>query len=156
MNSNLEKALYKIAVMTFEELSFMLPTPELEEQQQDAPVEAAVSVEFWGPFNGKLVLKICGGLLSTLAINMLGEEELPTEQLQRDALGEIANVICGNVLPAIAGSKNDSFKLSAPQTVEAGDSPDGASPEPPVAEAHIGMEQGRADVLLFVNNKTVL
>ena len=152
MNSNLEKELYKTAVMTFEELSFMLPTPELEEQQRDAPVEAAVSVEFWGPVNGKLVLKICGGLLSTLAINMLGEEELPTEQLQRDALGEIANVICGNVLPAIAGSK-DIFKLSAPQTVDSADSPDGDSAESTVAEAHIGIDEGRADVLLFMSNE---
>ena len=152
MSNHLEKELYKAAVMTFEELSFMLPTQELEEQQQDVPVEAAVSVEFWGPFNGKLVLKICGDLLSTLAINMLGEEELPTEQLQRDALGEIANVICGNVLPAIAGSK-DIFKLSAPQAIECADSSDGASSESPVAEARIGMEQGRADVLLFMSSE---
>jgi len=138
--------------MTFEELGFMLPTPELEEHQQKAPVEAAVSVEFRGQFSGSLMVRVYGGILPTLAANMLGEEEPPEEQLQFDALGEIANVISGNALPAIAESKDDIFHLGAPQRGECTEAPDGAFETSPVAEASIGLDEGRADVLLFMSN----
>jgi len=144
----MEKELYKAAVMTFEELGFMLPTPELEERQQNAPVEAAVSLEFQGPFSGRMIVRVCGDVLSTLAANMLGEEEPPLEELQLDALKEMANVISGNALPAIAGSKDDIFYLGSAQKVEC---TDGVFSEPPVAEARIGLEEGRADVLLFMS-----
>jgi len=36
-----------------------------------------VSVEFKGPFSGKLLVRVCGGLLPILAANMLGEEKAP-------------------------------------------------------------------------------
>jgi len=64
----------------------MLPTPEIDEQQLNARVEAAVSIDFEGPFSGNLLVRICGGLLPILAANMLGEEEVPSKSLQYDAL----------------------------------------------------------------------
>jgi hypothetical protein len=77
---------------------------------------------------------------------MLGEDEPPSERWQRDALCEIANVICGNALPVIAGAK-EVFHLSAPQFIEG--APENG--EKPAAEAHVGLEEGRADVLLFLD-----
>jgi chemotaxis protein CheY-P-specific phosphatase CheC len=143
MIKRLEAELYKSATLTFEELSFLLPTPEIDEQQWNAPVEAAVSVEFEGPFSGRLLLKVYGGLLPIIAANMLGEEEVPSKSQQYDALGEIANVICGHMLPGIAGSK-DIFHVSPPQMAESTDLP-------PLAEVQVGLGLGRADLLLFVS-----
>ena len=143
MNKKLETELYKAATLTFEELGFLLPTPEIDEQQLNARVEASVSIDFEGPFSGHLLVRICGGLLPILAANMLGEEGTPSKNLQYDALGEIANVICGNMLPGIAGSK-DVFHVDPPKMAE---SPD----LPPVAEVQVGLGPGRADLLLFVS-----
>ncbi len=143
MSKKLETELYKAAALTFEELSFLLPTPEMDEQQLNAQVEAAVTIDFEGPFSGKLLIKICGGLLPVIAANMLGEEELPSKSQQYDALGEIANVICGHMLPAIAGSK-DIFHVASPKICESIDFT-------PMAEVQMGLGQGRADLLLFIN-----
>ena len=143
MNNKLETELYKAATLAFEELGFLLPTPEIDEQQLNARVEATVSIDFEGPFSGNLLMRVCGGLLPILAANMLGEEEAPSKSLQYDALGEIANVICGNMLPGIAGSK-DVFHVNPPRMAE---SPD----LPPVAEVQVGLGIGRADLLLFVS-----
>ena len=148
MSKKLETELYKAAVLTFEGLGFLLPTPEIDEQQLNARVEAAVSVEFEGPFSGKLMVKVCGGLLPTIVANMLGEEDVPSENQQYDALGEIVNVICGNMLPGIAGSK-EIFHVSAPQMAEFTDSP-------PMAEVQVGLGQGRADLLLFISGYPAL
>lgn len=145
----METALFQAAAMTFEELGFLFVTPELNGQQRSALVDAAVSVSFRGPFSGTMVVQISRDLLPTLAANMLGEDESPAEHLQRDALCEIANVICGNALPAIAGSKAV-FHLDAPQIVE-GAMENG---KPPTAAAHVGVEDGRADVLIFLDEGT--
>ncbi len=148
MGKKLETELYRAATMTFEELSFLLPTPEIDEEQLNAPVEAAVSVDFEGPFSGRLLVKVCGGLLPVITANMLGEEEAPSRSQQYDALGEIANVICGHMLPGIAGSK-DIFHVSPPKMVESTDSP-------PMAEVQVGLGAGRADLLLFVSQYPAL
>lgn len=148
MSKKLETELYRAATLTFEELGFLLPTPEIDEQQLNAQVEAAVSVDFEGPFSGKLLVRVCGGLLPIIAANMLGEDDVPSKSLQYDALGEIANVICGNMLPGIAGSK-DVFRVSSPKMAESIDSP-------AVAEVQVGLGLGRADLLLFVSRYPAL
>ncbi len=144
MSKKLQAELYWAATFTFSEMGFLLPTLEIDEDQRNAQVEAAVSVDFEGPFSGKLLMRVCGGLLPILAANMLGEEEAPPKSLQYDALGEIANVICGNVLPRIAGLK-DFFHVSAPRMVDSSD-------VPPVAEVQVGLGEGRADLLLFISD----
>ena len=147
MSKRLETELYKAATLTFEEMGFLLPTLEINEQQLNAQVEAAVSVEFKGPFSGNLLVKVCGELLPILTANMLGEEDVPPKNLQYDALGEIANVICGNLLPCIAGSK-DFFHVGAPKMVKGTDLH-------PLAEVQVGLGLGRADLLLFISNDLV-
>ena len=151
MSNLLNRALYDAAAMVFEELGFMLTNPELEDQQIVLPVQAAVMVSFHGPLEGALLITVFGDLLPTLTANMLGEDDT-TERQQWDALGEIANVICGNLLPAIAGLKAV-FKL-APPVARSGAWQDGAqawAPEQEVAQAQVGLEDGRADVILLIN-----
>lgn len=148
MANNLETALYQAAAMTFEQLAFMFPSEELEGDQLIAKASAIASVTFRGEFDGRLTVVACGPLLPTLAVNMLGEDEPHSEQMQHDALGEIANIICGNVLPLITNPKAV-FDLDAPET-KAIDEPFFNSPESPAARVQIGLEEGRVDLLLFL------
>ena len=149
MNNNLVSELSKAAVLTFEELGFMFPSLELDEVQERAPFETKVSVGFTGPFSGTLVMSMFGGLLPVIAANMLGEADTPTVSQQQDALKEIANVICGNMLPGIAGPK-EIFHVDSPQILEAGDEYV-VSGEESKTESVIGIEQGRADLQLYLN-----
>jgi CheY-specific phosphatase CheX len=149
MNTLLNRALYGATAMVFEELGFMLTNPDLEEHQVSLPAQTSVSVSFQGPLQGALLITVFGDLLPTLAANMLGEDDA-SERQQWDALGEIANVICGNLLPSIAGLKAV-FKLAAPAARPGEWQPDDEVWElgQRVAQAQIGLEDGRADVILL-------
>lgn len=147
MNHSMETALYQAAALTFEELGFLFPNKELEPGQQTATVDGTVSVDFQGPFNGSLILRVCGAILPTIAANMLGEDDVPSVALQQDVLGELGNVICGNALPLMAG-REVVFRLSPPCLMPIAPSLDNAT-----AHTQIGLEEGRADVFLFVEPK---
>lgn len=149
MSNPLEKALFQAAVLTFEGLGFMFVSPTLDDAQKAAPADATVIVSFGGPLSGRLVVTVCGDLLSSLAANMLGQEAIPEPTQQYDALGEVANVICGNMLPAIAGVQAV-FNIQAPQVQPPSPAP--ADSEPPSAETHVGLDLGRADLLLFLSD----
>jgi CheY-specific phosphatase CheX len=155
MTSKLEKELYRAAVLTFEELGLMLPTPEVNEEQQKAATEATVTIPFDGPFSGRLVVTICGNVLGGLAANMLGEDEASAHEHRDDALGEIGNVICGNILPRIAGSR-EVFDLRPPYVTlhTQTRSPDKSGP--PAATTHVGLDSGRADLALYVDSGAVI
>ena len=143
----MEQALYQATILTFEELGFMFPTPDTDNWGLDPATSAATSVSFHGEFDGRLVLQIEKTMMPTIAENMLGEEIPLEEEIQRDALCEITNVICGNALPTIAGKKAV-FKLEAPQFIEFV-----KNDEEPTAVARLNLEEGRAEVFLFVTEK---
>jgi CheY-specific phosphatase CheX len=146
MSSLLETQLYRATGLTFEELGFMLPSSTLEEGQRTARTDAAVEVAFKGPFTGRLILAVAGGILPGIVTNMLGDDASDSPGAEADALGELANVICGNVLPGVAGNKV-TFDLAAPRPIDPAGIRDQAGPS---AEVHVGIEQGRADVLLYL------
>jgi len=77
--------------------------------------------------------------------NTSGDDEEFEDEILYDVLGELANVICGNALPAIAG-KQEIFHLQAPQIVEKSDLPNN-----PAAIACLDVEESKADVLLYIN-----
>jgi hypothetical protein len=139
-------ALGEVTALTLETLCFFYPEAEMTEEQEGAPVDGAMSVRFEGPLNGRVVVRFCGGLLPLLASNMLGDA-YGDLHMQRDALAEVANVICGNLMPLIGGAAA-AFVLRAPQ-------PAVVLPRSapfPVASVRFGLEQtGRVDVLLFLD-----
>lgn len=141
MISSAEISLLRVARSTFEDLGFLLVELELRDDQRAAELEGAVSVGFEGSLGGRVEVRTFGGVLPVLTMNMLGEGGFPSRRLQHDALGEVANVICGNVLPLLAGPR-EVFRLSAPAPA-----PDPAAA--PTATAVLGVERGRAEVLLF-------
>ena len=147
MYNKMTAALTQAAASTFEELGFMLPDAELDDIQRGAALEARASVSFSGPFTGRLVVRLYGRLLPSLAANMLGRMDPPSAEMQSDALGEITNVICGNALPVIAGEAAV-FHLSTPQVHHAGQVE--RSDDAPAAVTRLGLEEGRTEVRLFI------
>ncbi len=88
-----------------------------------------------------------------IATNMLGLDgaELSRTQ-QEDAFRELANVICGNLLPALAGTQAV-FAVSPPLLMGEGDAPKVSTPAP-AAAAHLTLENGAADLALYVNGES--
>ena len=111
--SNMQSELSRAAALTFECLSFMLPADDAA-PEDDAPAAARAQVRFTGPFDGGLVVMACESLLPALTANMLGAESPPPGDQQLDALGEVANVVCGNLLPVIGGAEQI-FRIEAPR-----------------------------------------
>ena len=146
-----EKDLRRAAALTFEELGFLLPELDLNEEQKQADTGSGVYVDFVGPFHGRVVVKIGSDLMPVLAANMLGQEETPSLSQQRDAQGELANVICGNLLPMIAGSQAV-FHIQAPRFF-VDQNPVFTGAVTALAKVQIGLENGRADVMLYVSGQ---
>jgi CheY-specific phosphatase CheX len=146
MKNETKAALLDATTLTFEALGFMFPARVLEEEQKAAPFEAAVCVEFGGSSDGVLVLSLSGGILPTIIENMVGDTAALGRRAGHDALGELANVICGNVLTLIH-DKGETFLLEPPRLLTAADleRPQGRL----LASATVGMEKGRADVHLY-------
>ncbi len=148
MPSTTVQSLSRATTATFEELALLVPEHELSFAQAAAPLDVAVSVEFRGPLRGRLVLRASSTILPVSAANMLGDDASRQRNLQRDALGEIANVICGNVLPVIAGVEAV-FHLSAPH-VHAAIEEVARDVDVPAASIMFGVEDGRAEAVLYL------
>jgi hypothetical protein len=149
MREIIKAALEQSARKTFEDMCFMYPMPELADIQKVLPVEAAVQVKYRGSFTGTLVIRTAGGLLRALAANMLGDDA-PSLQQQQDALGEVANMICGNVLPAISGGR-DQYVIEGPTVIrELSRSPDRHGE--PIAATVLYLDKGRADLMVYLDS----
>ena len=148
MSTTMVQCLSRATTATFEELALLFPEIELSTEQAAAPLDTAASVDFRGPMAGRLVLRASRNVMPLIAANMMGADQSRFQPLQNDALGEIANVICGHVLPMIAGA-DAIFNLAAP-IVHAGESMPLRRDDDPVAHVAVGVEDGRAEALLFV------
>jgi chemotaxis protein CheY-P-specific phosphatase CheC len=142
----LDDALHQAAVTTFEQVVFLLPDTPPDERQRARPVIAFASIAFAGPATGMLLVRAGEGLLPTLAANMLGQD-LDSELLQLDALGEIANIICGQIFPHLDTFR--AFQQQPPQVGTIGADTVAAAGEPH-ARVELGLESSRVDVLLWL------
>lgn len=151
MNSKLDQTLRDVAEEVFESLAFVLLMPD-----QDGPPssdnigKAVASITFSGPFGGALFLSISEQMLPMIAANMLGLDfdETPTDVQQQDAFKELLNVICGNLLPRIAGTEAV-FDVQKPMIVPDGQVPQTHQQQPPVATAQLNLEDGAAELACF-------
>jgi CheY-specific phosphatase CheX len=152
MSSWLEKRLFRATARTFEDLGFILPSTDLSDAQERARPDAAVEITFRGSFSGRLVLTVSGPILALVAGNMLGEDESEmSREAQMDALGELANVICGNVLPEIAGDR-EAFSLTPPVLLTG--VPGSAQAQAgTVGEVRVGLGDGRAVVRIYLEGE---
>jgi CheY-specific phosphatase CheX len=113
MPESLEAVLVGATQSALEKTAFLFAEPGVP----DAPSDEAVppvfaTVAFSGSHHGALSVEFPAKLLPVLAVNVLGEEDAPDAATQFDALGELANIICGNVLPAL--NPDGKYSLGAP------------------------------------------
>jgi chemotaxis protein CheY-P-specific phosphatase CheC len=118
MNKQNSEILSRVAVDTLEQLAFLFSFPDDEQVKTDVDSAVAAHVSFSGPFSGALVITVSPQVLIELTANMLGVdcEEGTTSDQKDDALKEMINVICGNLLPAIAGKKAV-FDIDVPKII---------------------------------------
>ena len=148
MSNTMVRSLSQTTAATFEDLALVFPDAELTPEQNAMPLDVTASVDFRGPLTGRLVLRASACVMPAIASNMLGDDESKHVPLQRDALGELANVICGNVLPAIGGAEAV-FHLAAPRLYSIGETLS-RNEDAPQARVTFGVEAGRVEAQLFV------
>lgn len=146
-----EETLTTIGKQVLEMMAFAFEMPS-----QDKPAVGEdtlrATVGFNGPVRGTFSLTLPRALLPELVANMLGKDEgavLP-EQQQYDALGELANVICGNLVQAMAGPLL-TFRLDSPQ-IDLNPTPTGTGA---ASTACIMLESGWAELALDVEDGPV-
>lgn len=147
MSAALTDTLREAAVNTFEQMAFLLPDTPPDDEQRSRKVTAVASIIFTGPASGILQVRACEGLLQRLAANMLGGDDPANPELQMDALGEIANMICGQIFPSI--DPMEAFEQLPPQVRLFADVGDNSQARP-AAAVQLGLESSRADVLLYL------
>lgn len=140
MPTSLQQPLITATTSTFEGLGFVMALGEAP--VADAPPHA-VQVRFRGPRAGRVELRVTDGLLAAASANMLGVDAAPAEAMQRDALGELANVITGAVVPALDGPLAV-YRLDAPAACDA------AAADAPAARARVAFDEGNAEVALYL------
>lgn len=153
MNRNQhDETVYQVAADTLESLALMFLVPQEEAPQPGPSCDKRVAVTFRGPFGGALVLAVSEGVLPELAANMLGLSDISdaTAAQQEDALKELVNVICGNLLPAVAGTQ-PVFHISAPEVLKAGQWPQSAGQLSPAGEARLLADAGTLQLQFFVD-----
>ena len=148
MSNTMAQSLSQMTATTFEELALLVPDASPSDAQSMQALDVAVSVDYRGPFNGRLILRVSACVMPTITANMLGEDHAREPGLQHDALGELANVVCGNVLPAIGGA-GAVFHLAAPRMHADLDAlaQDTATP---AARVEFGVDEGRVEAQLFI------
>jgi CheY-specific phosphatase CheX len=140
--------LYPTAAATFEELALLLPSAVLTEEQEALPLVAAASVRFFGPRSGRLELRTSAGVMQAISANMLGLDAAAAVPLQRDALGELGNVLCGNLVAAMTNGIGV-FHLHPPRAMDGHELTDALAPNESCVD--LGFDEGRAQVRLFLS-----
>jgi CheY-specific phosphatase CheX len=149
MKTRIENALEEATVSTFEDICFMYLMPELQDTQKNLTLEAAAEVKYRGDFTGKLIIETRGGLFSAIAANILSND-LPSFQQKKDALGEIANIICGNIVPYLGRSERG-YKIESPKPLNKDELLKEERQGKPLAEITLNFNEGRADIKFFVD-----
>jgi chemotaxis protein CheY-P-specific phosphatase CheC len=145
MKEQIEKILYRVTEEVLGKLAFIFSFPQEDREVMTGPA-ASASVSFTGPFSGRLLMRISETVLPDMAGNMLGvEKNETTAEHHYDALKELINVICGNLLPRIGGRKAI-FNVGTPQIIS-DDIPD---PAALTALAKMEMDEGECDLFLFI------
>ncbi len=165
MPSDAARHLEMAAERTFEQLGFLFSLP-LADPPEGPRVGARARIAFRGVRQGSLELAVERGVLDDLTRNLLGPEMgldaafeevsrggdatdsgemAELEALEADCLREAANVICGNVLAALAGD-GEPWLLDPPELLPPGDLH--ASPDADECRVYLEVGEGWAGVRL--------
>jgi CheY-specific phosphatase CheX len=155
MNAVMDRVLADVAGETMMNLAFLLSAedggdgPYAEGDAASVIDPVTVIVGFSGPRKGNLRLVVARRLLAPLAVNMLGLEpgEAPAIEQQVDALKEMANVVCGNLLPAVDDPQSV-FNVLGPEVWQV--LPPPAATKAPAASAFLRLEEGEVFIELHI------
>ncbi|OQY45218.1 MAG: hypothetical protein B6240_09075 [Desulfobacteraceae bacterium 4572_87] len=154
MNEKISKILAGIAAETFEGLAFMFGFPEEDENADSGESVVVTRVGFQGPFSGQIIMAVTQQTVQELTENMLGlddgEDIHPDDQT--DALKETINVICGNLLPAIAG-KDAVFDIQPPEILADTSSVEKATHGEPVSVAKLSIDDEPCQLSLYIDGQ---
>jgi len=150
MRTALNSILQRITEETLENLAFVFSFPGDDDDGMENHAGATiVSVLFSGPFSGGIEMHLTPEALPEIAANMLGlEEEETTKDDEHGAACEALNVICGNLLPAIAG-KEAVFDIDSPEIISMENKKD---PERADAQALLILDSGPCLLLLWLSD----
>ena len=84
------------------------PLPEIDQQ------EVVIEVGFRGPRCGRVVLALSPNLAGQALVNLSGDPSAGDSESALELAKELANVVAGNLLPAIYGDKGE-FAIDQPQ-----------------------------------------
>lgn len=142
MNAAISGILTDVVIDTLQKLAFLFAAPLEGPAPEDTRELATVRVRFSGPVCGGMQLGLSRPVLAELAGNMLGADDASalSADEQYDALRELINVICGNLVPMIGGGTAE-FNIQTPFIPAAGASAAGefASVD---AVSHLSVESG--------------
>ena len=110
---------FATAATVFETMFYLSVEPENEEEGRtvspdDQPLLRG-EIEFQGRFSGRLSMDVPNGLAKAMAVNFLGLEESEVEETHTlDVVGEVCNMICGNLFSQL--DKKSAYRLTPPRT----------------------------------------
>lgn len=117
MNEAWSQALTRAVSDVFENLCFMLPAPRGSlPPETDGVSRVVLAVDITGAGHGALHLVLPDSMVAQVASAMLGEDGPLELREQYDAASELANIVCGNVLPLVAGDRAV-FDLASPRVI---------------------------------------
>ena len=117
MQSNTHETAGSTFLEVVEQLTFMfgesVPKSELE---LDGVQFTLAQMRFNGDLPGVLSVAVPSEITAEIAANILGleVEDIESEEMKLDALGEVLNVVCGHVIMALVGTESN-FKLDSPE-----------------------------------------
>jgi CheY-specific phosphatase CheX len=146
MHSDAASSLAEVSAEAFAHLAFLFVDASAPGGEVAADADGVAVVAFSGPLTGALLVQVSRRVLPALTATMLGTDATPDVDTQRDALGELANIMTGNVLPRLAGTQAV-FTLAPPARYASWDEACRAHRAP---DAHVALavEGGRADVAI--------
>lgn len=154
MGNQINKILRSVAAETLEGLAFVfaLPAESIDEIDYDSLIVA--NVTFVGVFSGTLIAIVSREILPGLAGNMLGVESEDAVSLdqQQDALKELLNVICGNLLPALAGDR-EIFHISVPGIIDRDEIASNTQGLALSGAARLELDEGYVNLFLYSQDK---
>ena len=122
MQTDTQDKLSKTFLDVVEQLTFMFgePLPKSELDVDGVPFILA-AMKFEGDVQGELSVAVPEEITAEITANILGldAEDIDPEEMKKDALAEMLNVVCGHVIMALAGT-DANFKLFAPTTHKVG------------------------------------
>ena len=147
--NELKEDLIEVSLKIFSDLGFLVPVDNENLFLFDTQPCTMACIDFTGHKNGRLYVKVTNSILPVISKNILAVDEISSMALQLDAIKELTNVICGNILPYLSGS-NKIFTLHTPGIAEKIDNK--FRPEHyKKIEIDIVFEEGSAHIVWFYN-----